>query len=73
MRLVVFLDTKLSNQFSDVFFLSEEKDVSFQNRPQKIWILDPIDGTSEFIKQGSELAISLGFVENNQANFWLCV
>ena len=36
-----------------------------------VWYLDPIDGTSNFVSQRMNYAISLGYYENGQATFGL--
>ncbi len=47
--------------------LSEEgKDISFDERSawSTLWIVDPLDGTKEFIKQNGEFTVNIGLVEN---------
>lgn len=60
----------ISNLTPNIPFLSEEMvDDLTRLKSSKLWILDPIDGTREFIKKNPEFAISLGFVENGKAKF----
>lgn len=50
------------------YFLSEEElaeDVRLQN--ERVWILDPIDGTREFVNKNPEFAISLGLSVQGEA------
>ncbi len=54
---------KIKSSFPDDGWLSEED----QDNPERlarsrIWIVDPIDGTKEFIEGVSEFAVSIGFV-----------
>ena len=47
--------------------LSEEgKEISYEERKdwKQLWILDPIDGTKEFIKQNGEFTVNIALVEN---------
>ena len=47
-------------------------------RPEKIneknksnrWIIDPIDGTSNFLNGIPQFAISIGYEENNEIKKW---
>lgn len=63
-----------SNQIIELFLkdtgipiLSEEgKDVPFENRQHwdTLWIVDPIDGTKEFIKRNGEFTVNIALVKN---------
>ena len=47
--------------------LSEEgKDLSYEDRMnwKQLWIVDPIDGTKEFIKKNGEFTVNIALVEN---------
>ncbi|KAB1067863.1 3'(2'),5'-bisphosphate nucleotidase CysQ [Tamlana haliotis] len=47
--------------------LSEEgQNVSFEDRKNwnQLWIVDPIDGTKEFIKRNGEFTVNIAYVEN---------
>ncbi len=49
--------------------LSEEgKDIPFEVRKKwsQLWIVDPIDGTKEFIKRNGEFTINIALVENQR-------
>jgi 3'(2'), 5'-bisphosphate nucleotidase len=53
-------------------FISEEK-ISDDSRfeKDKIWIIDPIDGTKNFIHKNGEFAIMIGLIEKNKkTNFY---
>ena len=49
--------------------LSEEAPVSFSERSQwpLLWVVDPLDGTKEFIKRNGEFSINIALVENHKA------
>ena len=49
--------------------LSEEgRDISFEEREQweKLWVVDPLDGTKEFIKKNGEFTVNIALVENKK-------
>ncbi len=48
--------------------LSEEAVVSYSKRYKwsLLWIVDPLDGTKEFIKRNGEFSINIALVKNNQ-------
>lgn len=49
--------------------LSEEgKSISYEDRKDwnQLWILDPIDGTKEFIKRNDEFTVNIALVENQK-------
>src|SRR5712691_4871502 len=48
-------------------WLSEESadDLSRLNR-ERVWVVDPLDGTREFVKGLPEFCVSIGFVENGK-------
>jgi len=48
--------------------LSEEgKEISFQERKKwkKLWIVDPLDGTKEFIKRNGEFTVNIALIEDH--------
>ena len=48
--------------------LSEEgKDIPYSERKnwKQLWIVDPIDGTKEFIKRNGEFTVNIALVENH--------
>ncbi len=55
----------LSNIFPDAGFLAEESAFEFQER-EYCWIVDPIDGTTNFIHQLSPYAISIALAKKNK-------
>jgi len=55
--------------FPDDGWLSEESpDDSIRLRKNRVWILDPIDGTKPFIKSLPQFAISLALIDHGQAS-----
>lgn len=52
---------------SNIPLLSEEsKDISYKDRKdwKQLWIVDPIDGTKEFIKRNGEFTVNIALIEN---------
>lgn len=50
--------------------LSEEgRDISYEERKAwgKFWLVDPLDGTKEFVKKNGEFTTNIALVENGQA------
>jgi 3'(2'), 5'-bisphosphate nucleotidase len=48
--------------------LSEEgKDMPYAQRKnwERFWVVDPLDGTKEFIKRNGEFTVNIALVENN--------
>ncbi|TGK05575.1 3'(2'),5'-bisphosphate nucleotidase CysQ [Leptospira langatensis] len=53
----------------DPVYSEEESTFSPKTKASRVWILDPIDGTREFVAKNPEFAISLGLVENGKLDF----
>ena len=56
-------------QESKIPILSEEgKDILYETRKSwnRLWIIDPIDGTKEFIKRNGEFTINIALIEKNK-------
>ncbi len=54
---------------TNIPILSEEgKDISFDERKDwsQLWIVDPIDGTKEFIKRNGEFTVNIALIENQK-------
>lgn len=57
----------LSESFSTDAILSEEKeDDESRLNAQRIWVIDPLDGTKEFVKRNGEFTVNIGLVENGE-------
>ena len=60
-----FLRDKLMALYPEAGWLSEETiDDQVRLQKEEVWIVDPIDGTKEFLKGIPECAISVGLVRN---------
>ncbi|MBX7148158.1 3'(2'),5'-bisphosphate nucleotidase CysQ [bacterium] len=61
------IKTLLLKTFPDDGWLSEEtKDTSDRLSKNRVWIVDPLDGTKEFIAKIPEFAVSIGLVVNHK-------
>lgn len=64
-----FIDEKLSALTPDIPVLSEEAaDISLEQRSQwdRYWLVDPLDGTQEFIARSGDFATIIALIENNK-------
>ena len=60
---------QLQEQTPDIPVLSEESDqVSFEERRQwqRFWLVDPLDGTKEFIKRNGEFTVNIALIEGGE-------
>ena len=60
------------NKIADITIISEEsKNIPFEDRKNKeyLWVVDPIDGTKEFIKKNGEFTVNIGLLKNNKPFF----
>jgi 3'(2'), 5'-bisphosphate nucleotidase len=59
----------LSNAFPDDGVLSEEEDdvVEIRLNRERVWIVDPIDGTAGFVRKDGDFAVQIGLAENGKA------
>ena len=64
-----FLLKHLAEITPDLPVLSEESDYSARKAWQRCWMLDPLDGTKEFIHERDEFTINLSLIENTQTTF----
>lgn len=54
---------------TDIPVLSEEgRDIPYKDRKdwKQLWIVDPIDGTKEFIKRNGEFTVNIALIENQK-------
>lgn len=63
-----FLSEALMNM-SNIPILSEEGNHTERATWQKFWLLDPLDGTKEFIEKRPEFTINLSLVEHSNTTF----
>ncbi|MEI7801037.1 MAG: 3'(2'),5'-bisphosphate nucleotidase CysQ [Bacteroidota bacterium] len=62
----IILD-ELKKQYPDIPFISEEtKAIDYSERKNwnHCWLIDPIDGTKEFIKKNGEFTVNIALIEN---------
>ena len=59
----------LSEAFPDDGVLSEEEDdvVEVRLNRERVWIVDPIDGTAGFVRKDGDFAVQIGLAENGKA------
>ncbi len=55
-------------QISDFPILSEESDIFFDDRKNwdKFWIVDPLDGTKDFLTKNNQFTVNIALVENKK-------
>ena len=59
---------RIQEEFPDDGILSEEsKDDFIRLEKSRVWIIDPLDGTKEFIARNGEFSIMIGFVIDGHA------
>ena len=66
------IDEGLKNIFPDIPILSEEgKTISYSERKnwKSFWLIDPLDGTKEFIKRNGEFTVNIALIKNNYPIF----
>jgi 3'(2'), 5'-bisphosphate nucleotidase len=52
---------------SGIHVISEEEDIAdFEQRKNlaRLWLVDPLDGTKEFVKKNGEFSVNVGLIEN---------
>lgn len=70
-----FIIEKLSELTPDIPVLSEEAaDISLEQRSQwdRYWLVDPLDGTQEFIARSGDFATIIALIENHQPVMGVC-
>ncbi|MFC2162655.1 3'(2'),5'-bisphosphate nucleotidase CysQ [Candidatus Altiarchaeota archaeon] len=61
------INEALTNLYPDIPILSEEnKSISYDERRSwdMLWIVDPLDGTKEFVKRNGEFTVNIGLVKD---------
>ena len=63
-----FIINSLSELSSDIPILSEESLVDWDVRKNwsRYWLVDPLDGTREFINQNGEFTVNIALIEKNE-------
>ena len=64
-----FITQALADYSPDIPLLSEEGEYSLRQQWQRFWLLDPLDGTKEFLHQRPEFTINLSLVDGAQTIF----
>ncbi|AHM59923.1 sulfite synthesis pathway protein [Flammeovirgaceae bacterium 311] len=68
----VVIDARLKNRFPQIPILSEEgKQTSYADRQHwtSCWLVDPLDGTKEFIKRNGEFTVNIALIEDHKPVF----
>ena len=61
---------RLSNLTPDIPLLSEESDAidyGLRKSWQRYWLIDPLDGTKEFINRNGEFTVNIALIENGES------
>ena len=56
----------LKKIFNKAVIISEEKNNKNINKSNNFWLVDPLDGTKEFIKKNDEFTINIAFIKNKR-------
>ena len=62
------LTTAVSTYFSSDLIVSEEGDLDLHHQRtecSRYWLIDPLDGTKEFINKNGEFTVNIALIENN--------
>lgn len=68
----LYIVEQLSEQYPEIPILSEEgdsQDYQLRKDWQVNWLIDPLDGTKEFIKRNGEFTVNIGLIENHTPVF----
>ncbi len=63
------IEKRLKEHFPDIPILSEEgKEIPFEERKNwyMFWLVDPLDGTKEFIKRNGEFTVNIALIKNRK-------
>lgn len=66
LRVQAFLKRELCKRYPAVQFMGEEQENSGLDPAGAVWILDPVDGTTNLIHHYNQSAVSLGLYENGE-------
>ncbi len=66
-RINEFLVQRVSQAFPDDTVLGEETKAAVDLNADRLWIIDPIDGTKDFLKKNGEWSIMIGFTVGGSA------
>jgi 3'(2'), 5'-bisphosphate nucleotidase len=74
MRSHAILSQGLADRYPDIPVLSEEgktTDIGIRRTWSRFWLVDPLDGTKEFVKRNGEFTINIGLIEGHTPVFGL--
>ena len=66
----LIIEAGLSALTPDIPIISEESGLpSFEERSQwtRYWLIDPLDGTKEFVKRNGEFTVNIALIDNHRA------
>lgn len=66
-----FLVNKIRSRYPDDQFCAEEGCLRASVGHGSVWVIDPIDGTSNFVAQQEDFAVMMAYFENGQGQFGL--
>ena len=61
----------LKNIFPNIAVVSEENDNSNLKKKNTYWLVDPLDGTKEFIKKNGEFTVNIALIKNKKPVYGL--
>lgn len=64
-----YICSQLEEMYPEIPIISEEnKQIDYSTRKSwsKAWLVDPLDGTKEFIKRNGEFTVNIALIENGQ-------
>ena len=64
----LFIKEGLKKLYPDIPILSEEEEIGYETRKnwQYFWLVDPLDGTKEFIKRNGEFTVNVALVYDGE-------
>jgi myo-inositol-1(or 4)-monophosphatase len=63
-----YIESELKKHFPDYHFLGEETFSNQEIKESPTWVVDPLDGTNNFLLGIPHFCISIGLIENNESN-----
>lgn len=66
-----FMVSRIQANYPDDYILGEENDLYHDVKEGHVWVLDPIDGTVNFIVQGRDFAVMIAYYEEGLGKFGL--